>query len=84
MEINLIAQEKVTLYSKRMVKLDKGENILDLGSQDIENYKKEIEKRGLKVEIKELEEKPLKEKGDGEDDKDKGGKEKSSKKGAGK
>ena len=84
MEINLITQEKVTLYSKRMVKLGKGENILDLGSQDIENYKKEIEKRGLKVEIKELEEKPLEEKGDGEDDKDKGGKEKSSKKGAGK
>ena len=84
MEINLITQEKITLYSKRILRLKQGENILDLGSQDIENYKKEIEKRGLKVEIKELEEKPLEEKGDGGDDKDKGGKEKSSKKGAGK
>lgn len=84
MEINLITQEKITLYSKRILRLKQGENILDLGSQDIENYKKEIEKRGLKVEIKELEEKPFEEKGDGEDDKDKGGKEKSSKKGAGK
>ena len=84
MEINLITQEKITLYSKRILRLKQGENILDLGSQDIENYKKEIEKRGLNIEVKELEDKPLDEKGDGEDDKEKGGKEKSSKKGAGK
>ena len=84
MEINLITQEKITLYSKRILRLKQGENILDLGSQDIENYKKEIEKRGLNIEVKELEDKPLDEKGDGGNDKDKGGKEKSPKKGAGK
>ena len=54
MEINLITQEKITLYSKRILRLKQGENILDLGSQDIENYKKEIEKRGLNIEVKEL------------------------------
>ena len=78
MEIKFIAQEEIILYSKKILKLEQGENLLDLGSQDIENYRKEIETRKLNIEIKTPEKKE-----DGEDvSKDKGNKQKPSKKSA--
>ncbi len=56
MKVIFITQEEITLYSKKILRLKQGENALDIGSQDIENYKKEIEERKLNIEVKSTEE----------------------------
>lgn len=78
MKVKVISELGTTLYTRRNLIVYKGEYELELGAQDLENYKKEIEDRKLNIKIE-----VLPEEGVDNGDKDKGDSKKSTKKGAG-
>ena len=80
MKIKVISELEATLYTRRNLIVYKGEYEMTLGAQDLENYKKEIEDRKLKIKIEEIKEP---EEGVDNGNKDKGNDKKSTKEGAG-
>ena len=80
MKVKVISDVQEMLYTRRNLSIYKGEFELELGAQDMENYKKEIEDRKLKIKIEEIKEP---EEGVDNGNKDKGNDKKSTKEGAG-
>ena len=78
MKVKVISELEATLYTRRNLIVYKGEYEMTLGAQDLQNYKKEIEKRKLPIKID-----VLPEEGVDNGNKDKGKSEKSTKEGAG-
>ncbi len=80
MKVKVISDVQEMLYTRRNLPIYKGEFELELGAQDLENYKKEIEDRKLKIKMEEIKEP---EEGVDSGNKDKGNDKKSTKEGAG-
>ena len=80
MKVKVISDVQEMLYTRRNLPIYKGEFELELGAQDMENYKKEIEDRKLK---KKMEERKEPEEGVDNRNKDKGNGKKSTKEGNG-
>ena len=49
MKVKVISGVQVMLYTKRNLPIYKGEFELELGAQDLENYKKEIAEKKLDI-----------------------------------
>ena len=49
MKVKVISGVQVMLYTKRNLPIYKGEFELELGAQDLENYKKEIAEKELDI-----------------------------------
>ena len=54
MKVKVISDVQEMLYTRRNLPIYKGEFELELGAQDLENYKKEIEDRKLKIKMEEI------------------------------
>ena len=80
MKVKVISDVQEMLYTRRNLPIYKGEFELELGAQDLENYKKEIEDRKLKIKMEEIKEP---EEGADNGNKDKGNVKKSTKEGNG-
>ena len=80
MKVKVISDVQEMLYTRRNLPIYKGEFELELGAQDLENYKKEIEDRKLKIKMEEIKEP---EEGVDNGNKDKGNVKKSTKEGNG-
>ena len=79
-KVKVISELEATLYTRRNLIVYKGEYEMAMGAQDLENYKKEIEDRKLKIKIEEIKEP---EEGVDNGNKDKGNGKKSAKEGNG-
>ena len=80
MKVKVISELEATLYTRRNLIVYKGEYEMAMGAQDLENYKKEIEDRKLKIKMEEIKEP---EEGVDNGNKDKGNVKKSTKEGNG-